>query len=213
MVTERPLRDFLTMVEEGKPLTYSRWGVHEWQVLFGERNGYIPKDGHFYFPELCREMSQLMLSRPAYQLGIPGNLLREQGDRINAYLIGLGLADLNWYNDIFGVETASDLQDILGIICRVPLLIVGPSRLRRLRSLLHFRAFVDVPPRNQYLCKDELVRNTLAALEDCKTPALVTISAGVISPLIVAALHRRVGEFHQLVDVGKLWESFVRGRM
>lgn len=210
MVKDRPLRDFLLMIERGEPLTFSSWGRHEWMALFGERNGYVPKDGYFYFDRLCNDLTVLLQRRPDYYLGLPEEV-SSFGDRVPNYLSGLGLEDLAWYKDVFKVESAEQLQAVVGTASRVPLLVVGPPKLRKLRNLLRFRAFVDVPPRNQYLCLDDIVRNTLAALEDFKRPTLVTVSAEVVAPLVIDELHKRAGTFHQLVDVGKLWEPFAQG--
>jgi len=206
MVMERPLREFLAAVDSRKPFALSRWGEHEWHCIFGERNGFIPPDGHGYFPALCRDLTAVLHSRPDYRLGIPAEAY---SDRVRSYIDGCALDDLDWQVDVLKLTHVDQLLGLVGAVSRVPLLVVGPPRLRKSKALLRWRAFVDVPPRNSYLCRDDIVRNVLAALEDFKVPALVSVSAGVTAPLIINDLARRPGGCrHQLVDFGSLWESF-----
>jgi hypothetical protein len=209
MVKDWPLRELLAMVEARRPFTVSRWGKGEWRALFGERNGFVPKDSYRYFDGLCRDLASVLTSLPPYRLSIPSDALEVLGPRIDDYLKGTeGFAGLRWCRDAFKIETPEQLQAVVGAASRVPLVVVGPPRLRRLRRLLRPLAFVDVPPRNQYLCKDDLVREVLAHLEGRKSAALVTVDAGVTGPLLIDELFRRLGGRHQLADVGTLWEPF-----
>lgn len=209
MVKERPLREFLRMIEDRTPFSISRWGKSEWQVLFGECNGFIPKDGYWYFPQLCRDLTAVLTSRPEYLLGLNSEAVDHFGDRVSTYLAGCDLTDLAWSVNAMSADTPDRLKAVIGAVSRVPFLLVGPPHLHRVRSLVRYRSFVDVPPRNAYLCRADIVRNVLAALDDYREPVLISISAGVTTPLIIDDLYQRVGHEHQFVDFGGFWEPFV----
>jgi hypothetical protein len=204
MVKDRPLREFLSYLESGRPLALSRWGDPEWHALFGQRNGHCPD----YFRPLSRDLTSLLHGRPEYGLAVPSATLRRFGGKVEAYVGGLGLNDLDWLlADALEPGNPAELLALVGAVGRAPLVVVGPPHLRRARSLLHYRAFVDVPPRHAYLRRDDVVDGALAALEAFKTPALVSVSAGPAGPLVVDALRRKAGR-HRVVDFGPLWEPF-----
>lgn len=211
MVRERPLRDFLSQIARHDPFTYTRWGTGEWHAVFGERNGFIPKDGYWYFHSLCREVTDVLLRRPQYSLGLPGDTLTEFGGRVEDYINGCGLWDLDWtHDDALKPVIAEDVQQLLTAVSHTNLVMVGPPHLRKTWSVLRYKAFIDVPPRNAYLCKDEIVCNTLAALENLKGHCLVSVSAGIAASLVIDKLHNRVGDRHTLIDFGSVWEPFVK---
>lgn len=208
MVKERPLRDLLSLIEARKPFALSRWGDREWHAVFGECDGHIPRDGRWYFGTLSRELGELIASGPPYMLSLPSATLDRFSGRVEAYIESSGLAGLHWCRDAFRVDDARQLQAVVGAVSRVQLVVVGPPWLRRAKNLLRWRAFVDVPPRNQYLCRDDIVRNVLAELEEVSGAALVTVQAGVVGPLLIDDLYRKVGHRHQVADVGDLWLPF-----
>lgn len=202
MVKDRPLRDLADRLRGHKPFTLSRWGDNEWHCLFGEQNGYMPRDGYFYFYEMQNNLWRTLNSRPPYCLG----LSTEDGrawETINA----CELQRLDWGLDRLAAvaDDAPEVAMFVEAVRAKPLVVVGPPHFRHLKATLGYEAFVDVPPKNAYVCRDHLVRETLAALEDFKEPALVSVSAGVCAPLLIDDLFKTVGKFHQLVDFGGLW--------
>lgn len=204
MVKDRPLRDLADRLRGHKPFTLSRWGDNEWHCLFGEQNGYMPRDGYFYFFEMQARLWGVLNSGPTYSLG-----LSTADDRAWATIAACSLDKLDWGRDHFTTldPCAPELDLILEATRAKPFVVVGPPHFRHLKAELKYAAFVDVPPKNAYVCRDHLVRETLAALEDFKEPALVSISAGVCAPLVIDDLFKSVGKFHQLVDFGGLWSA------
>lgn len=204
MVKERPWEELLAAMVGRKPFTYSRWGSDEWHCLFGERNGFLTQEGHVYFHSLCHDLSRLMQSRPPYALG-----LADTGDKIDSYILGCGLGDLDWCRH--QSPGADQIIRLFEAVTKTSMIVIGPPPLRKLRRLLGFHSFVEVPPKNAYLRKDDIVRNALAVLSESRYPSLVTVSAGVCTPLIVDELYRRPeSQRHRLVDVGNLWQQLVR---
>ncbi len=204
MVKDRPLRDLADRLRGHKPFTLSRWGDNEWHCIFGEKNGYMPKDGYFYFYELQQRLWQTLNEYPPYCLG-----LGTTDQRAWATICGCEWQKLDWGRDHLWClpDGAPELDALVQATRAKPLVVVGPPHFRHLRRQLGYAAFVDVPPKNAYVALDHLVRETRAVLEDFKQPVLVTVSAGVCAPLLVDELYKTEGHFHQLVDVGGLWDA------
>ncbi len=205
MVTDRPLRKFLTLLRGRKPFTVSRWGEQEWQALLGEWTA-VSVGAQSYHRELCTALGQVLASLPPYRLGLPAQVFETFGDKVYAYIDGCGLGTLDWQRDFLKVAGFEDFTTLVGTVSRLPLVLVGPPPLRHARGILRYRAFVDVPPRHAYLCLGDIVRETLATLEGMPEPTLVSVSAGMTAPLILDKLYHQVGHRHQLVDFGSLWE-------
>lgn len=206
MVKDRPLREILTHLAGRRPYTLSRWGDHEWHALFGETNGFMPKDGYFYLPELRDQLWSLLTRRPPYGLA-----LSTEDTRAANSIFAAELQDLDWQRDPFSriVGVGHQLHELTRAVRQKPLIVVGPPKYRHLKARLGWTAFVDVPPKNAYLAKDHLVREVFAAMDDMKEPALVSVSAGVCAPLIVDDLFRAAGSFHQIVDFGGVWGKYL----
>lgn len=207
MVKDRPLRELIPALADRRPFTLSRWGDHEWQVLFGDpAAGLIPKDGFVYLVELQQELWKVLNARPDYRLA-----LSTEDTRATNTIFAVELEKLDWCRDpLLAIGgRCPELDALAEAASRKPLILVGPPKYRHLRRQLKYRAFVDVPPKNAYLCRDHLVREILAAVDDLKEPALISISAGVCAPLLIHDLYPLLGNFHQLVDFGGVWGEYL----
>jgi hypothetical protein len=142
------------------------------------------------------------MSKPKYNLAIA-----TEDERATNAIFAAELQHLAWQRNPFAAITSQNhnFWEVVRACQSKPFVVVGPPRYRHQKAHLKWTAFVDVPPKNAYLCRKELVESVLVALEDIKEPALVTLSAGICTPIVVHQLHDRVGEQHQLVDVGGLW--------
>lgn len=204
MVKDRPLGEFLAALAAAAPFCLSRWGDAEWHALFGETNGFMPRDGYFYFPALRRELWAVLHARPRY-----GLTLATDDPRAANAISGAELDGLDWGADPFAGISGHGLDRLFRAATAKPLVIVGPPWYRHLRRHLTYAAFVDVPPKNAYLCRQHLVREVLAPADDLKEPGLVAVSAGVCGPLLIHDLHRQIGTAHQLVDFGGVWGAYL----
>lgn len=206
MVKDRPLRELLPDLAARRPFTLSRWGDDEWHALFGETNGFMPRDGYFYFQELRQELWAVLNSKPDYRLA-----LSTEDVRATNAIFAAELERLDWQRDPFSqVEgVGHKLHELTRAVQHKPLVLVGPPKYRHLKRHLNWAAFVDVPPKNAYLCREHLVREVMAAAEDLKGPGLVSVSAGVCAPLIIHDLYPLIGDRHQLVDFGGVWSEYL----
>lgn len=143
-----------------------------------------------------------MLAKPTYGLAIATD-----DERATNAIFAADIQHLAWQRNPFAAITSlnHNFWEVVRACQAKPLVVVGPPRYRHHKHHLKWAAFVDVPPKNAYLCRKELVESVLAAVDDLKEPALITLSAGVCTPIVVHELYQRIGEQHQLVDVGGLW--------
>lgn len=204
MVKDRPVQDVANRLRGNKPFTLSRWGDTEWGCMFGERTRQLAHDASQCFMDLQSSLWNVLNSRPPYSLG----LCTDDG-RCWEVITACDLQPLDWGHDYFPLlePGCSEIDALVESLMVKPLVIVGPPKMRHLKEQLGFAAFVDVPPKNAYLCRQHLLRETLAVLEDFKQPVVVSVSAGVCAPLLIDDLFKRVGNFHQLVDFGGLWHA------
>lgn len=207
MVKDRPLRDFMSELTGRRPFTLSRWGDHEWAAMLGT-GGWWPPDGHLYLPDLQKDLWRVLNDRPPYRLALGTT----EAAAVNT-ITAAELHDLDWHRDPFSriTDVSHPLLELTRAVRGKPLVVVGPPKYRHLRARLDWAAFVDVPPKNAYLAKDHLVRETLAALDDLREPGLVSVSAGVCAPLVIDAVYKVAGHFHQLVDFGGVWGEYLNG--
>jgi hypothetical protein len=196
--------DLLDLLDGTKPFALSRWGRREWHALFGEREALLPGEDPAHLPRLTLALWKVLSGRPRYRLARAAGG-EHFGDRVPLFLEAAGLDDLGWVDD---PTAAVDRDALLELLAGRPLVVVGPAHLHRLRELLPRAVFVDVPPRHAYLRRGETLRETLAALEDIKCQATVTIAAGSTSALLVEDLYRR-DRSHKILDVGGLWERLL----
>lgn len=194
--------DLVAAVNGRKPFTLSRWADPEWHALFGEA-GSVPKDGYFYFEELKQELWKVLASRPGYKMAVG-----TPDPRAWNTVAASGLDGLDWVDDpVAGLAAQPYKVRELARAASGRLVLVAPTRLRHLKRVIKYAGFVDVPPKNAYLCRDHLVREVLATVEDTGGRALVAVSAGVVGPLLLDDLHKIIGAQHQLADVGGVWDE------
>lgn len=202
MVKDRPLSTLLPELTSARPLTISRWGDQEWSLLLGYGHHLLPTNGYVYIDQLRCDLWNVLLAKPTYGLAIATD-----DERATNAIFAADIQHLAWQRNPFAAITSlnHNFWEVVRACQAKPLVVVGPPRYRHHKHHLKWAAFVDVPPKNAYLCRKELVESVLAAVDDLKEPALITLSAGVCTPIVVHELYQRIGEQHQLVDVGGLW--------
>jgi hypothetical protein len=87
-----------------------------------------------------------------------------------------------------------------------PLIVVGPDHLRGLAQRgLDIDTFVEVPPKNCYYQKRDILRQILNA----PRPAIISISAGPPAKIMVFELWRRLRDTNSVIlDLGSLWDVY-----
>lgn len=204
------LSEFIDNIRNHKPFSFSRWGDGEWNSVLGRKTGQNC-DGHMYYPQMGDDLKQVLINRPTYRLGMQPFAVRQFGDRITEWLIRYGLENLPWCNaDVFHrASIQKTLTSVIVELQRTKLIVVGPDNLKRLKPILPYKKFVDVPPRNAYLSMERIMRDVLSAVDGLHEHATVSISAGMPAKLLINELHTRLKGQHTLIDFGSVWDPFV----
>jgi len=203
------LRQLSKDIREGKPFTFSRWGDGEWRAVLGTVRG-ANCDGHAFFPEMGEELQAVLRSQPSYLMGMQPFATRLLGQRIEKWLASNKLT-FNWINaDVFHKAAGNGkLGRLIQALQERKVVIVGPDHLKRINKLVPYAQFVDVPPKNAFLARRKIVRETLAALDSIDEPAVVSVSASMPAEIILHELYAKAGQRHTLIDFGSLWDQYV----
>lgn len=207
---------FCARVAAREPTTFSRWGDGEWTAVLGRRRHGQNCDGHRFFPAMGGELKQVLLARPDHPLGLQSLALRVLPE-VPDWIAQNYLTDLDWVDaDVFHHASGrGELGRLVAELRKVPVVLVGPPHLHRpLKDVLGYAEHVIVPPQNCYLALKDLATATLGALERLPAGAVAAISASMPAKLLVAALHKKVGRRHSLIDFGSVWDFYagVRSR-
>src|SRR5690242_11094716 len=83
-----------------EPFTFTRWGDGEWSsVLALEPDTRVNTDGHNYFQDMGIALSEILINRPEYYLGMQRFAREERFPKqIGEFLDANKLNDLNWIN-------------------------------------------------------------------------------------------------------------------
>ena len=211
-VTKIHLKTLLSRIREPEPFTFSRWGDGEWNALLGLRPTGTNCDGHRFFPAMDVELQQVLKDKPAYDLGMQRMALRNQGNKINAWLHENKLTDLIWYDaDVFHYAAIHGHMDqLLQVVNENHVLMIGPDHLKRVKPQIKYFDFVDVPPKNCYLAKDRIIQDVLSKMESQKhKQILISVSASMPAEIIIHELYRVFGAKHKIIDFGSLWDPLV----
>lgn len=201
---------FAGRIAAKEPTTFSRWGDGEWNAVLGRRRHHQNCDGHPYYPKMGSELKQVLLTRPEYTLGLQGLAQRSMPD-VGVWLGQNYLADLDWVDaDVFHhASGAGGLAPLVAAMRTVPVVLVGPPHLHApLKTVLGYAKHVIVPPKNCYLALKDLVTDTLGALDGLPAGSVAAVSASMPAKLLIAALHRKVGRRHSLIDFGSVWDFY-----
>jgi len=208
-VKERPLEEFVAKVVARQPVTFSRWGDGEWYSVFGRDRGQNC-DGHRYFPQMGAELKNVLLAKPPYVLGLQGLARRVFDGRIESWIDQNYLNVLDWIDaDVFhNASQARTFGPMLEALRSVPLVMVGPPHLSRLKKFLGYREFITVPPKNSYISRDHLLREVKAATESLPVGSVVSFSAGMPAKLLIHEMHAWAGQRLSLIDFGSVWDPY-----
>jgi hypothetical protein len=200
-------RWFVERVAKREPFAFTRWGDSEWLAVLETGDGDRQQD---FLPELCSAIRGVLMSRPAYMLGMQPYAMRMHGELIMPFVARHGLANLDWiWSDVFHrANIHGRLARLTAELRKAPLIFVGPAHLRPVSDALDARLFVEAPSFNAYLEFERLHRETLLALETAPSPTFVSVSMGIATNILIHRLHERCPE-HMFCDMGSIWDVHV----
>lgn len=203
---------FLSRFRSGEACTLSRWGDGEWFSVLGHNSG-ENCDGHPYSDELGDELRSVLLSRPAYVLGMQPMVAADHAEPIRRFLKDNDLTDLSWVSgDIFHDEAkAGNLSEVMAALKGRRLLMIGSSHLTALSDGLQLgvERHIDVGGSQVFERRERIVTDALWYLEGQQESFVVSVCAGMTANYIVHRLHQRMGDRHSIIDFGSLWDPLV----
>jgi hypothetical protein len=195
------------------PFAFSRWGDGEWACLLG-RPGHN-KAGMPYSAPLREDLTAVLLSRPAYDLGLSSSVVAPTRAKrlslrteVPAWLAAHGLT-LPWVDadGLYRRSLAGTLVSFVAALASRQVILVGPTYFSGLR-LFPVVGHIVVPPRMVHEHEiARLTRATLAALHDWPG-AVVAISAGMSANVLIDRVHAARRDA-TLIDCGSLWEPYL----
>lgn len=213
------LDDVLTRIEDvNDSFTFSRWGDGEWRAVFRQYTGKSNCDRHKYFPEMGEELFNVLADKPEYIMGMQGLALRIFENRILEQIAKAGIEDIEWVDSdvLHQGSLHGHLHRIVASVNTRRVLMVGPPHLGDVNNNaslpLHYWKFVNVPPRNAYLQKNDITEQITAILkayQPDEVPLLISICASMPAEIILHEIYPLTKGRHTAIDFGSLWDPLV----
>ena len=97
---------------------------------------------------------------------------------------------------------------IFEVLREKPLVMVGPAHLRRLKAVIRYNAFIEIPPKNCYSKLKQIIKKTRQAIADLPKPSVVCVSASMPAEIIVHRLHKYHGTEATILDMGSVFDPY-----
>ena len=220
MIKRIPLKleDILARIKDpSDAFTFSRWGDGEWLSILGTKNP-CNCDGHRYFPEMGKELRQVLMDQPDYIMGMQGLTLKVMGDKVRKQIKAAGLSHIKWVDsDVFHQASLhGHLYRIVEAVNTRKVMMVGPPQLRGVTVNttlpLRYWAFVDVPPKNAYLDIKGVIENIqyiLGRYDEKEEPLLISVCASLPAGIVLHKIYPMTKGRHTVIDFGSLWEPLI----
>lgn len=194
---------YLSWIKARKPFTFSRFGDGEVSAILGREGKNC--DGHEYFPEMGRQLAEILKGRPPYQVGIQQHALRTIPE-FNEWLRDRGLnAEDDFVNaDVWHYASIHDeFHRFFEAIQNRPVLLVGPHSLTKLGIHAYW---VEVPERNCWLSFDAIMRGIDNYIDHAE---IVLFSASMPAKIMIDEMYPRCGQTKTLLDMGSVFMPYV----
>lgn len=210
-VTNPGLGYYVDRIKSGTPFSFIRLGDGEWSTIMRDRSRTSSGSQDIRLPKLRQGMIKLITNRP----GSPNYILAL---RQTSYRAGIqnwlneNAPDVAWH-DCTVFYKASKKGWLFPFIdalrnLEVPLVIVGPERLGKLRGILPVAHHIKIPGKDCFVLRDRI-------LEDCLSiegPAFFSFTAGPGAKVFIYNLWHRIGKKSFMLDLGSLWDVYVGKR-
>lgn len=200
---------------DGMPISFSRWGDGEMCAVLGTRVWQQNCDGHQFFPRMGQELKAILLSRPAYRLGLMDLervMYAGQGGPkkaslvLNPFLTQNKLYNYPWYSAEVWHRAfrAGQIHRLVNALSTRKLLLVGPEHLANIQGLTPFKHIV-IPSKNCYRALESIYQNIVQELKTGDN-CLVSLSASMPCNILVDRLFHSHGQEHSFIDFGAVWD-------
>lgn len=219
MWTQKPytIDDLVAEIRTGQMFSYSRFGDGEWSAMLGHPGANC--DLCEYFPELGAALRRAMTSRLPYRRALAAWEDHPLPSEFGRWMESKGLASREWYpTELFArgaLEYALKGKRVpyLDMLLSPPNpflshVVVGPRYVLE-SGVVPMDRFVEVPIRDAYRDLERIEVEIGRCVTVLPKPAIVSISAGMASNVIVEDLYDGLHDRALLIDVGALWEPYI----
>jgi hypothetical protein len=209
-VRRMPLSYYVSMLGQGKPFSFSRFGDGEWNAILGKPGENC--DGHEFFPQLGADLRDALLHKHPYLYGMQMRAVKCMGKEMRQFLDNNGIS-IEWQDaDVFHYcNNAATLFPLIRQLRTMKVVVVGPAHLRALQdSVFPYGGFIEIPLKNCYLDKENIFRRIAGYHEESGTgPAVYAFSASMTANVLIHRLYPLMGKTSWLIDFGSLWDVYV----
>jgi hypothetical protein len=206
----RPLSYYVSMLRDGHPFSFSRFGDGEWNAILDKPGENC--DGHAFFPELGADLREAIMHKLPYLYGMQVRAVKCMGKEIRQFL-AKNKPCIDWQDaDVFHYSNnAGTLFPLVRQLRAMKVVVVGPKHLRGLAdSVFPYAGFIEIPLKNCYLDKENIMRRIAEYHEKSgPVPAVYAFSASMTTNVLIHRLYPVMGERSWLIDFGSLWDIYV----
>ncbi len=201
--------ELLRKLKDKEPFKFSRWGDGEWLCMQGEEGK--NRDGNAYLPELGKELTRILESRPDYYLGIQYGVFYNEKyvyghshPSLREFMIDhLFRLDIDYVNgDI--LHQASEfryLQEFIDILKERETIIIGADYFKEVPWADH----IEIPAKDSFLSNKEIFRRiNFDEMEYDREPVFL-VAAAMNSNVIIDWMPRVV----TAIDIGSVLDPYL----
>lgn len=219
-----PLNWFVEQLKNSQPFTFARYGDGEWLTILGFY-GMHNSNGCTFTKELSDDMREVLKRHNPYHHAILKIARRERPVPFNGQLTPYGgpiidqwLEDndikIDWYNgDVLLEESLKgNLFPLIEQIRTKRVLYVGNKRLRGLNKrgvgFFPYHAYIEPPPRNAHLAKDEILKAIFKTVRKNKID-FIGWSSGLAAKVFIDEVYMKFPEVTN-IDFGSMFDGYFR---
>lgn len=221
-IEKLPLQWFVNKLNDSQPFTFARYGDGEWLTILGFY-GKHNSNGCTFTRELSDDMRLVLRRENDYHHAILKIARRERKVPYNGDWVPYGgpvidkwLDDneigLQWYGgDVLLDESLKgNIFPFIEQIREKRVLYVGNKRLRGLnmkgKGFFPYRAYVEPPPQNAHLVKDEVLKQIFKAIRKNKID-FIGWSSGLAGKVFIDEVFMRFPEITS-IDFGSMFDGY-----
>lgn len=208
---EKSFDYFLNRIENNEHFRYSRFNDGELIAIIGKTPQGANCDGHQYFPEMGKELKEILL-----KYKFDENYILESFDHWYNVLphikkiiheLKTSNPELSFLNTDFirisHEQEPENFIEMLEILKTKKMVIVGPSYLMNLNKYFDFR-FIEVPIKNCYVEKNRIV-DDIKKICEVENDNFFLFSASMPANIIINSFNDNKNTY---LDWGSVWDTF-----
>ena len=207
----KPFSFFYDKIVKNEHFRYLRFNDGELNAIDGSRPNAGNCDGHQYFPEMGKELLEILLKYGYSDDNIIESfdywyknlgLVRNTIDKLKIMNPNLVLLNTDFIR-IAHEQDSDKYIELLNVLKEKNVVVVGPAYLRELNRFFSFR-YIEVPIKNCYLEKDRIITE-MKAISDNESDVFFLISASMGANIIIDKFD---DDRNTYLNWGSTWDTF-----